>query len=111
MKDEGKTKRQLIDELNGLRRQIDEMQSVTSNTGRVKTPVDLLEDKDKIIFHQSQDAIVLLNADSGRIIEINPAAHKMFGHEQNHLIGKKLKDVIHSESKQKRKIHTTHHFT
>ena len=100
MKDERKTKRQLIDELNGLRRQIDEMQSVASNTGPMKTPVDLLEDKFKIIFHQSQDALVLLNAESGRIIEINPAAHKMFGHEQNHLIGKELKDLFYFESTQ-----------
>ena len=101
MKDERKTKRQMIDELNGLRRQIDEMQSVASNTGRMKTPVDLVEDnKFKIIFHQSRDALVLLSAESGRIIEFNPAAHRMFGHEQNHLIGKDFKDLFYVESTQ-----------
>ena len=72
MKDERKTKLQLISELNGLRRKLDSPTSKVAddrqNTGR---RLNHQTTDSKFSSTNDQDALVVIDAQSGNIIDVN----------------------------------------
>ena len=74
MKDERKTKRQLISELNALRRQPDRRPATAAMPGRTTAAGEPSGDRFEILFNHDQDALVIIDADSGNIIDVNRAA-------------------------------------
>ena len=68
MKDERKTKRQLISELNALRRRLDGPPSTAAESGTTTAAGEPPGDRFEILFNHDQDALVVIDA--------NPAAGK-----------------------------------
>ncbi len=80
MIDEKKQKRQLINELAELRRRAEEVLQVS-------------ETRYRRLFETAQDGILLLDADTGKITDVNPFLIDMLGYSHEELLGKKLWDI------------------
>jgi len=98
MKDERKTKRQLISELNALRRQPDRPPSTAAMSVRATAAGEPSGGRFEILFNHDQDALVIIDAHSGKIIDINQAAWKTLGYKDTDLVDQKLKDLFRLES-------------
>ena len=94
MKDARKTKQQLISELNALRRQMDSPPSTAAESGTTTAAGEPSGDRFEILFNHDQDALVILDAHSGTIINVNQSAWKILGYENTDLVDKKLKDLF-----------------
>ena len=46
------------------------------------------------LFETAQDGILILNADSGRIDDVNPFLADMLGHTRIQMMGKKIWDIV-----------------
>ncbi|MCZ7395458.1 MAG: PAS domain S-box protein, partial [Candidatus Methanoperedens sp.] len=86
MKDEDKTKEQLIDELAGLRQRITELEKSETELGKTRAMFQGL-------FECAPDAIVVVNSE-GRIVEANTQAEKIFGYSKNELLDKPVEVLI-----------------
>ena len=98
MKDERKTKHQLISELNALRRQLDSPPSTVATSGGTQAAKNLSGDRFELLFNQSQDVLMVVDAQSGDIIDVNQAAGKILGYEKADLIGIKLSETFELDS-------------
>ena len=94
MKDARKTKQQLISELNALRRQMDSPPSTAAESGTTTAAGEPSGDRFEILFNHDQDALVVIDAHSGTIIDVNQSAWKILGYEKPDLVDKKLKDLF-----------------
>src|ERR1035437_9978571 len=84
MKDTSKTKTQLITELAELRRQVAEMETTLadrrSNADRgIEAEIRDSEQKYRSIFNESRDGILLVDYDTGRIVDCNPEFERQTG--------------------------------
>jgi PAS domain S-box-containing protein len=107
MKNHDKTRNQLVDELLKLRQQIAEFKITEAQ--RKKT-ADLLkeavtdgkqayetikesETRYRRLFETAQDGILILDADTGQITDVNPFLTEMLGYPHKEFLGKKLWDI------------------
>ena len=84
MKDEAKTKKQLIDELNGLRRQ-------AAIADKAEAEFDLLKDRQEKFakaFLQNATPMIISSRQEGRFIDVNEAFLTMVGLQREDVIGK-----------------------
>lgn len=118
MKNHDKTKTQLVNELVKLRQRIGELEI---SEGQRKTAEDLLkgieaeskqvydamkasETRYRRLFETAQDGILILDAETGQISDINPFLIQMLGYSHEELLGKKLweiglfKDIVSSQN-------------
>jgi PAS domain S-box-containing protein len=84
MKDENKTKKQLIKELEHLRKQIIELETKDKRSEK-KSPVS--EEHLNILFEKSTDGFFLSDL-KGTLIDGNKAAQKIVGYTKEELVGK-----------------------
>ncbi len=93
MRDEKKTKAQLIDELVGLRRRIAELEA--SEAERVQAVEALRESEEKYrqLFELESDALFLIDNETGRIVEVNAAASTLYGYGREELLQKTNTDL------------------
>jgi PAS domain S-box-containing protein len=89
MKDQYKTKRQLIEELETLLKQVVKLKKAETKRKRAEEALRESEERFRLLFENSEDAI-LLTAPDGSIFSANPAACGMFGYteEELHQIGR-----------------------
>ena len=79
MKDKDKTRDQLLNELAELRRRIAQFESNEMDSMQA-------EDKFRVIFSNSLDAIMVIDSKSGRILSVNQATNRILGYEDKALI-------------------------
>ncbi|MDY6969180.1 MAG: diguanylate cyclase [Spirochaetota bacterium] len=92
MKDEEKTKKELISELKELRKQISKMQLSISD---IKLTEELLHDRERrynALFEDSRDAIYFRKRD-GTIIDANRSMSDLFGYSRDEMIGMNIQDL------------------
>ncbi len=107
MKNHDKTRNQLIDELLKLRQQIVELKITEAQRKKAE---DLLkeamteckqayetmkesETRYRRLFETAQDGILILDADTGQITDVNPFLAEMLGYSYKDLLGKELWDI------------------
>ena len=99
--DAGKTKQQLIDELNLLRRELSELQQPTSERDK-QSSKDLQSVLEKLardqalnsnILEVAADAIISID-NNQRITRFNPSAEQLFGYSAREVVGKSLELLI-----------------
>jgi diguanylate cyclase (GGDEF)-like protein/PAS domain S-box-containing protein len=88
MEDSKKTKVQLIAEAKTLRRRITDLERKLIVQGDVGSSPK--EEHYRSLFDAARDGIVLIDADLGHIIDINPAFLTMTGYSREELMGSKL---------------------
>ncbi|MDD5472513.1 MAG: PAS domain S-box protein [Candidatus Methanoperedens sp.] len=92
-KDIEKPKQQLIDELAELRRIIADLEKPEKGRRRADEALQVSETRYRRLFETAQDGILLLDADTGKITDVNPFLADMLGYSHEELLGKKLWDI------------------
>ncbi|MBI5056523.1 MAG: diguanylate cyclase [Nitrospirae bacterium] len=87
MKDKGKTKEQLINELAQLRRRVVKLETFKARHGRVEKELQKTNERLHAVLKASPEAIVTLDND-GIVTMWNDAAERIFGWSKNEVIGK-----------------------
>jgi PAS domain S-box-containing protein len=104
MKESRKTKAQLIEELILLRQKIKKMALVKTKSDVEKRHLKNSEIRYRRLFETAQDGILILDAETGQILDVNPFLIDMLGYPYKEFIGKRLweigpfKDVAASKS-------------
>ena len=94
MKDAKKTKSQLLDELQALRGKMASFEE----SGAKGTLSGLNEEQYRQIFEALTDALFLTNLE-GRIVEVNPAACRIYGYEYDELVGMDATALVHPDAR------------
>ncbi|MBE9547366.1 MAG: PAS domain S-box protein [Proteobacteria bacterium] len=91
MKDQYKTKKQLLDELNDLRKRLSELE--TSKTPRRRMGEELREDEERYraLFEESRDAIMITTKE-GKFVDFNKAAVDLFGYTKKEMAGMDVRE-------------------
>ncbi len=92
MRDQDKTKEQLIDELVELRQRIAELETSESQRERAEEALRQSEEELRAIFDGARDGIIVLDK-TGRVVRINRYAQEIGGYTEDELVGKRL-DVL-----------------
>jgi len=88
VKDERKTKKQLIEELNTLREQLEQKAiKMTSEAG---------EDSYRVLMEQASDGIFITDTE-GRYIDVNRAGCELLGYTREEILDLKLPDLVPGE--------------
>ena len=93
MKENQKTKAQLIAELDSLRQEIKKTNLVKTRGDRSKQRLKDSEVRYRRLFETAQDGILILDADTGQILDVNPFLVDMLGFPFKEFIGKRLWEI------------------
>jgi formate hydrogenlyase transcriptional activator len=88
-----KTKKQLINESADLHQRIEDLKAETTHSKKAEEALKKSETRYRRLFETAQDGIVLLDADTGQILDINPFLLKMLGYPHKDFLGKKLWEI------------------
>jgi len=86
MEDRERTREQLIEELEVLRRQVGGLREQEGLYKRAEELEKESGDKFRKIFHYSNDAIFIIDPERDRILEANPMACTMLGYSHEELL-------------------------
>ena len=93
MKDEEKTKDQLINELEEMRKRITELEALEIKRKRAEREIEERRLYLEGVLAAAPDAIVTLDAHH-RIVEWNAGAARLFGYSREEVIGQNIDDLI-----------------
>src|SRR4030043_51843 len=93
MKDSRKTKAQLIEEMDLLRQEIKKKGLAKTRSARAKHRLKDSEIRYRRLFETAQDGILILDAESGQILDVNPFLINMLHYSHEEFLGKKLWEV------------------
>lgn len=85
MKDDDKTKEQLINELEELRKQITELKASEAERKRA-------EEQYHALFNQAADSIVLIDGESGELVAFNQKSYEVLGYTREEFAKLKISD-------------------
>ncbi len=93
MRDQEKTRAQLINELIELGHRTAELEKLEPDHKRMEETLKASELRFRRLFETAQDGILILNADTGMIEVVNPFLIDMLGYSHKELLGKKLWEI------------------
>jgi PAS domain S-box-containing protein len=93
MKDSQKTKAQLIDELEVMRQKIKKKDIAKTRSDSAKQRLKDSEIRYRRLFETAQDGILILDAETGQITDVNPFLMDMLGYPHKEFIGKRLWEI------------------
>jgi len=93
MSDEEKSKRVLINELAELRQRITELEKSEKERRQADEALQVSETRYRWLFETAQDGILILDADTENIADVNPSLIDMLGYSHEELLGKRLWDI------------------
>jgi len=102
MKDEDKTKEQLINELEELRQQIAELKGIEARNKWTKRALRSREEQFRSLVQSANDAIITVDS-HGNIISWNSAAEVIFGYTTDEIVGKQLSFLVPERHKENNK--------
>ena len=88
-----KTKEQLINELAELHQRIEDLEAEATKRKKAEEALKVSETRYRRLFETAQDGILLLDADTGQILDINPFLLDMLGYSHKDFLGKKLWEI------------------
>ena len=93
MTDTDKTKEQLVQELEMLRARVAELEQIEVEHKRVGEALQASETRYRRLFETAKDGILILDADTGRIADVNPFLIDMLGYSHEDFMGKTLWEI------------------
>src|SRR4030042_1962822 len=93
MKYKDKTKEQLINELAELHQRVEDLDAEATKRKKAEEALKVSETRYRRLFESAQDGIILLDADTGQILDVNPFLIKMLGYLHKDFLGKKLWEI------------------
>ena len=88
-----KTKEQLINESAELHQRIEDLEAEATKRKKAEEALKVSETRYRRLFETAQDGIILLDADTGQILDVNPFLLKMLGYSHKDFLGKKLWEI------------------
>jgi formate hydrogenlyase transcriptional activator len=88
-----KTKEQLINEAVELLQRIEDLEAEATKRRKAEEALKVSETRYRRLFETAQDGIILLDADTGQILDINPFLLQMLGYSHKDFLGKKLWEI------------------
>lgn len=88
-----KTKEQLINESAELRQRIEDLEAEEIKHKQAEEALQVSETRYRRLFEAAQDGILLLDADTGQITDVNPFLIYMLSYSREDLLGKKLWEI------------------
>ena len=96
MKDEAKTKKQLIEELDELRRKLSEQDNMDSECRRAEEALRESEERFRIIFDSARDGFYVIDLE-GRYKEVNDAGCAIFGYTRKEFLNSDIRMLFSPE--------------
>jgi PAS domain S-box-containing protein len=93
MTDTKRTKAQLMAELVVLRQRVVESEKADVERQRVEATLQVSETRYRRLFETAQDGILILDADTGCITDVNSFLVKMLGYSHAEFLGKRLWEI------------------
>jgi PAS domain S-box-containing protein len=93
MEKEAETKKELIEDLADLRQQPADVKKSRSETKNILQALQASETRYRRLFETAQDGILILNAETGEIDDVNPYMIDMLHYSREELLGMKLWEV------------------
>jgi PAS domain S-box-containing protein len=93
MKTSQETKAQLLAQAKALRRRVAELEDADAERQQAQTALQVSETRYRRLFETAQDGILILNADSGQITDVNPFLSEMLGYAREEFLGKRLWEI------------------
>ncbi len=93
MKFKDKTKEQLINQLAELHQRIEALEAKATKRKKAEEALKVSETRYRRLFETAQDGILLLDADTGQMLDVNPFLLKMLGYSHKDFLGKKLWEI------------------
>jgi len=88
-----KTKAQLVAEVTHLRTHASEHEAVANRERQLRECLQASEVRYRRLFEAAQDGILILDAQSGEIVAVNPFLANLLGYPQHEMVGQKLWDI------------------
>jgi PAS domain S-box-containing protein len=85
-----RAKEKFINDLEGLPLRVEDMELRGSGRRQADEALKVSETRYRRLFESAQDGILLLDADTGQILDVNPFLLNMLGYSQEDFLGKKL---------------------
>src|SRR5208283_3019873 len=85
-----RTKEQRINESAELSQRIEDLQAEATKRKKAEEALKVSETRYRRLFETAQDGILLLDADTGQILDVNPFLIEMLGYSHKDFLGKKL---------------------
>ncbi|MBP7528389.1 MAG: sigma 54-interacting transcriptional regulator [Syntrophorhabdaceae bacterium] len=93
MKEQDRKKGQPISELAAMRERIAELEEMTRERKQAEIDLRVSETRYRRLFETAQDGILILDADTGEITDVNPFLADMLGYTHEEFMGKQLWDM------------------
>jgi PAS domain S-box-containing protein len=93
MEKEAETKKELIEDLADLRQQLADVKKSRSETKNFQQVLQASETRYRRLFETAQDGILILNAETGEIDDVNPYMIDMLHYSREEFLGMKLWEV------------------
>lgn len=87
MQDENKTNEELTKELNYMRERLANCEVSENEIRQLRKTYDNSEKAFKSLFHKSLDVLIIVDDESGEILEVNETARSILGYTEKDLIG------------------------
>jgi PAS domain S-box-containing protein len=104
MKDERKTKARLIDELNSLRRRVEELDAAEARRQQAEKALQETDRRFRALLQSASAAVVIIDS-QGRIAMVNTRAESLFGYSRDEMVGQPLEMLL---PERYRTAHTAH---
>jgi diguanylate cyclase (GGDEF)-like protein/PAS domain S-box-containing protein len=93
VKKRDKTKKQLTPELGKLQQRVAELEAPEDERKQAEKVLKASETRYRRLFESAQDGILLLEADTGKIIDVNPFMTEILGYAREEFLGKQLWEI------------------
>jgi len=90
VKEQDRKKEQPMSELAAMQQRIAELEEMTRERKRAETDLRVSETRYRRLFETAQDGILILDADTGEITDVNPFLADMLGYTHEEFMGKQL---------------------
>ena len=87
------TKAQLVTEAKALRQRVVELETADVERQQAQNALQVSETRYRRLFETAQDGILILDANTGRITDVNPFLMKMLGYSHTEFLGRQLWEI------------------
>jgi PAS domain S-box-containing protein len=87
------TKAHLLAQLEALRHRVAELEAADAARQQAQAALQVSETRYRRLFETAQDGILILDADSGQITDVNPFLSEMLGYAREEFLGKRLWEI------------------
>ena len=91
--DKARTRTELTAELRDMRQVIAQLNSAEAEQEQINIGLNASEVRYRRLFETAQDGILILNAETGQITDVNPFLIDMLGYSKNEFQGKRLWEI------------------